>query len=50
MDKDFAALAKINRIANSGDPYGYPGSTSKHTNFGTIIGPDGIVNNVFVKK
>ena len=50
MDKNFAALAKINRIANPGDRYGYPGRTSKDTNFGAIIGPDGIVNNVFVKK
>ena len=50
MDKNFAALAEINRIANSGDPYGYPGRASEHTNFGAIIGPDSIVNNVFVKK
>jgi len=50
MDKNFAALAEINRIANSGDRYSYPGRTSKHTNFGAIIGPDGIVNNIFVEK
>jgi hypothetical protein len=50
VDKYFTALGEINGIADSGDPDSYPGGTSKHTNLITIIDPDCIINNVFVKK
>jgi hypothetical protein len=50
VDKNFTALGHIYGIRDSGDPYGYPGRTSEHTNLVTIIGPYRIIDYVFVKK